>query len=312
MESFDVSWDERTVMDTHARSSQARVTVVIPVHNRRQITLDCLRCLEEVKHGGFELNVTVVDDGSTDGTADAIAASYARTRVLKGDGTLWWSGAMNLGVADALERGSDYIFSLNDDTLFDADMISGLLNDAESKADCLWAPWGVATDDGQLLSKGYCFVAGKGWTQPQNVDLATNAPYQVEGLSGACVLIPAAVFRAIGFYEAKRLPQYHADLEFTVRAHRRGFQTWIDPRLKLRIHRNQKNTDLLRDKLNLKSIYHMFSWPRGIYAPGAIFAFYEMTHPKGVWGGRFHALGFYCKTIVKITLNLLGLNRYFR
>ena len=47
------------------------VYIIIPVHNRKAITLQCLNTLKNNGDLG-QYHVVVVDDGSTDGTAEAI------------------------------------------------------------------------------------------------------------------------------------------------------------------------------------------------------------------------------------------------
>jgi GT2 family glycosyltransferase len=51
------------------------VYILIPVHNRKAITLTCLATLQ--RHGDLDrYQVVVIDDGSTDGTAEAIQTSF--------------------------------------------------------------------------------------------------------------------------------------------------------------------------------------------------------------------------------------------
>ncbi|WP_051030555.1 glycosyltransferase family 2 protein [Halothece sp. PCC 7418] len=91
------------------------VYIIIPVHNRKNITLKCLETLKQC--GDLDRYYTiVVDDGSTDGTSEAITNLYPEVTILTGDGNLWWTGAIRKGMEYAYERGAEYFIWLNDDT----------------------------------------------------------------------------------------------------------------------------------------------------------------------------------------------------
>src|SRR5688572_9899381 len=99
--------------------SKVRIEVVTPVHNRKELTLRCLESLGQADLSGIDLHVIVVDDGSTDGTADALAEHYPDVMVIKGDGNLWYTAGTNVGLKAALERDPDYILAINNDSEFD-------------------------------------------------------------------------------------------------------------------------------------------------------------------------------------------------
>jgi len=68
----------------------------MPVFNRLPLTqrmVDCLRAQKVLE----TLEIVVIDDGSTDGTGEWLAERGDIT-VLKGDGTLWWGGAIQRGL----------------------------------------------------------------------------------------------------------------------------------------------------------------------------------------------------------------------
>jgi GT2 family glycosyltransferase len=87
------------------------LSVVIPTHDTRELTL---RCLASLGHGGTPLaEVIVVDDASSDGTADAVGAHDPGVIVVATDGNIGFSRAVNLGAERAT---GDLLLVLNSDT----------------------------------------------------------------------------------------------------------------------------------------------------------------------------------------------------
>jgi GT2 family glycosyltransferase len=95
--------------------------VVIPTHDTRELTLSCLASLAAARPAPTE--VIVVDDGSRDGTADAVAASYPAVRLLRHQQPRGFTAAANAGAA--LARG-DLLLLLNSDTEVAPDALAAL------------------------------------------------------------------------------------------------------------------------------------------------------------------------------------------
>jgi len=198
------------------------IFVVIPAHNNRATVLECLACLRRQTYRDFR--VVLVDDGSTDGTAAAVGQQYPETVILRGDGNLWWAGAMARGVDYALAQGSaaDGVVALNHDLTFDDDLLDALL--AGSRVYPAAIISAVVYDAGKrerVLDAGQFFdgvTVARPLRPGQDVNLDVNVT------TGRGVLFPLAVFRAAGNFACRWLPQYHADFEMALRAQRHGFR----------------------------------------------------------------------------------------
>src|SRR5215213_1669014 len=92
-------------------TSPGRLSVVVPTHDTRDLTLRCIETLEA--EGADNLEIVVVDDGSTDGTAEALAAAHPRVHVLRNVPAAGFTRAANRGMAEAH---GDVLLLLNSDT----------------------------------------------------------------------------------------------------------------------------------------------------------------------------------------------------
>lgn len=95
----------------------SNTAVLITCFNRKEKTLMCLESLYQSDIEDFtNIDVYVVDDGLTDGTADAIASSFPKVVIIKGNGNLYWAGGMRLAWNTALKKHNYSGFLLlNDD-----------------------------------------------------------------------------------------------------------------------------------------------------------------------------------------------------
>jgi glycosyltransferase involved in cell wall biosynthesis len=127
------------------------VSVVIPTHNRRGLLGQTLR--SALGQAGVEVEVVVVDDGSSDGTADAVASlADGRVRLVRHPRPLGVAVARNAGAGVA--RG-DWVALLDDDDLWAPEKLRRQL-EAASAAQAGWAYAGVVEVDaeGRLLGGG--------------------------------------------------------------------------------------------------------------------------------------------------------------
>lgn len=213
-----------------------RIEVVTPVHNRKELTLTCLRSLYSADLAGVELHVIVVDDGSTDGTAEALAREFPDVTVIPGDGNLWYTAGTNVGIAAAMEQGPDYILAINNDCEFDPaflkNMVATARSNLKSVVGAILVNWDDKVSIFQVAPKWNVWWGGMRHWVKQTIHTIPKEPWEVELIVGNCVLFPGAAIRHVGLMDAKRLPQY-GDAEYTPRMRRAGWKLMMDPRAKV-------------------------------------------------------------------------------
>ncbi len=127
-----------------------RASIVVVNWNTRALLLQCVQSLEETTRD-FPVEIVVVDNGSTDGSADALAARHPNVTLVRSDENLGFSRGNNLGFRHAT---SDVFILLNSDTIvlpnairalveyLDAHPDAGAVGGQQLDADCVYRPTG--------------------------------------------------------------------------------------------------------------------------------------------------------------------------
>lgn len=206
---------------------------VTPVHNRKTLTLQCLRSLFDSRLDGIGLHAIVVDDGSTDGTAEAIRREFPQVEVIPGDGNLWYTEGTNRGIEAAMSRGPDYVVTYNDDSIFVPDALQHLIACAEKFPQSIVGPALVDWSDRNLLMQIGAQWSARygGWHTPTRQTLADlpDGPFPVQAIVGNCVLLPADAIRQGGLLNSQAMPNF-GDAEYTPRLRRLGWRLLIEPK----------------------------------------------------------------------------------
>ena len=182
------------------------VSIIIPSYNAVSTLDETLDCV--CQQSWPDLEVIVVDDGSTDGTAD-LAERYEdeRVRVIRNQNA-GACHARNVGIEAA---NGDYIQFLDADDLFVADKIELQLQALTLKDDpraITYGPWWEFIDVPGRSSQ-VCFCNGRSFSEPMEWLFASMA----EGfyLPPHCWLIPHAVVLQAGAWDERLLQNQDGD-----------------------------------------------------------------------------------------------------
>ncbi len=213
-----------------------KVVAVTPVHNRKDLTLGCLRSLYAADLHGIDLHVVIVDDGSTDGTAEAVRAEFPNVEIVPGDGNLWYTAGMNRGIAAALTHDPDFVLGMNNDSEFDPKFLRSMVETARatprSVVGAVLVNWDDRKSIFQVAPKWSTWWGGMRHWVKQSLDTLPATPFRVELIVGNCLLFPAESIREVGLMDEKRLPQY-GDAEYTPRMRKKGWTLLIDPQARV-------------------------------------------------------------------------------
>ena len=106
------------------------IYIIVLNYNRKDDTLDCLSSLFRMDYPNFK--VLMVDNASSDGTADAVRREYPQAEVLQNEKNLMYAGGNNAGIKLALEHGADWVLLLNNDTVVDERLLSEMADAADA------------------------------------------------------------------------------------------------------------------------------------------------------------------------------------
>ncbi len=128
------------------------LSVIVVTYNSRALTLACVASvLAEQGRSRAKVELVVVDNASTDGTADALRAAAPQAHVLVQPANLGFAGGNNVGLAAAAGR---YLMLLNSDTVVCAGALDTLVAFMEAHADAGACGPMLLNPDGSLQPTG--------------------------------------------------------------------------------------------------------------------------------------------------------------
>jgi len=200
-----------------------KIAVLIACHNRKEKTIKCLYALfNQHDIEGVNLKVFLVDDGSTDGTRQAIEELFPKVIVKEGTGNLYWARGMSLAWQEALNSKEkfDYYLWINDDVCLFNTAIKELLKTQRNGT--------------EIIVGSVCDPVTKHWTyggwkfaskflRPFRFKITNinGKPQEIDTFNGNVVLVPHAVYIKIGAID-NAFEHAYADIEYSLRAKKNG------------------------------------------------------------------------------------------
>jgi GT2 family glycosyltransferase len=263
-------------MDAYSTQSQ-RIAVLLTCYNRSDKTLSCLRSLKS--QVGLGVDIYLVDDGSEDGTPEAVVDEFPDVNLLRGDGALFWNGGMRMAFEAAVRKNYDYLLWLNDDTELVEGAINRLLSVGNAHPSSIIVG---STRDSEGKQHTYGGLkSGKGVFVLRFTQIVPDEDQVVscDTFNGNCVLIPFCVFDSVGNLSPE-FTHGMGDFDYGLRAKQAGFDILVAPGYYGRCDRNPVSS-CFDSSISLKERWKALHTPKGL--PPDEWTRFARKHAPFIW-----------------------------
>ncbi len=237
--------------------------IIIPVYAGWPQTRRCLDALRRSRCREFV--VCVVDHGPDDVIGQGLK-EYPEVVHLRGDSSLWWAGATNIGLRYALDRRAERIMLLNHDSYVGLETIGRLLGQCREKETAIIAPVQREDESGRILliAPREClwlgFADGRRGPTTINTGMKEARVLPVSLIRGGRgVVITAGIFKQVGLLDEENLPHYYADHDFFLRCRKMGIPLYVDVDTEVFIDNRQTTLAWKPENLTLRDFIKSFS-----------------------------------------------------
>jgi hypothetical protein len=215
------------------------LSIIIVSHNARPDLENCLASLTSAPPS-IEHDVTVVDNASTDGSADAVRHRWPGIRLIRLDRNVGFAVGNNTGIRAAA---GELLLLLNSDTVVPAGAIDGLvarlaahpeaavagprLVDGAGRTEISWGS--MMTPLAELRQKAIGRLYERGFGPVERwISRSVLAERDVDWVSGACLLVRRRDAEAAGLLD-ERFFLYTEDVDFCASIRARGRRVLFTP-----------------------------------------------------------------------------------
>ncbi|HEY3226328.1 MAG TPA: glycosyltransferase family 2 protein [Planctomycetota bacterium] len=244
------------------------LSVILVSLNGRDMTLDCLSTLAPAA-GGLSHEIILVDNGSSDGTADAAAAAYPGLRVIRNGENRGYGPAANQGMRDASGR---ILALVNNDTRLSGGSLRALVEFLDRTPACAVVGPQLLHEDGR---DQHSFDVEPGLaTELFNKSLlrrlnpraypsrlqARSEPFEVDNLVGACFVVRREAAERLGGFDETFFYLYE-ETDFCRRARAEGWKVMVHPGVRI-VHLQGRTRRGVRVRAKIEQARSRFAYFR--------------------------------------------------
>ena len=203
------------------------VNIIIPVFNRLKDTKEIISNIRK-QATTEKLIIYIVNDGSTDGTAEWLS-KQKDIKVINGNGNLFWSGSIQKVLKKFLKNKSkkDWVLFINNDVQISKDYIESLLEIARKYSPAVVGSV-VRNKKNKIVSLGpkisLWYLRVVDLIKDKEINKNNKIIFDVDALSGRGVLYPLKSLIDSKGLRPKILPHYFADYELSIRVKKMGYR----------------------------------------------------------------------------------------
>lgn len=239
-------------------AAEVDLSIVTVNYNTRHLLLECLRSLRQGNEG-LRTQVIVIDNGSSDGSADAVAAEFPEVALIRNRSNEGFAAPNNQGLRMARGR---YAMLLNSDTLVKPRSLETLVRFMDSTANAGACAPKLLNADGSLqpscrsfpsLWRHFCDMTGLENLFPRSFlgNFETRFSYdrtaEVDQPMGAALLVRREILMEVGLLD-ERFRIYYNEVDWCRRIIRAGWKIFFVPDAEI-IHYGGKTTELTNRSL---------------------------------------------------------------